>query len=61
MRRRRVCHGAPRIPVYAFVGLVACLALSRLAQGPPLVEPIPGQAELEAAAADLSCIKATCR
>ena len=37
---------------------MACLALTRLAQGPPLVEPIPGQAELEAAADDPSCIKA---
>ncbi len=46
------------VPVYAFVGLVAGLALTRLAQGPPLVEPIPGQEELKAAAADLSCIKA---
>ena len=44
--------------MYAFVGLVACLALTRLAQGPPLVEPIPGQADLEAAAADQRCIKA---
>ena len=44
--------------MYAFVGLVACLALTRLAQGPPLVEPIPGQEDLQAAAADQRCIKA---
>jgi alpha-1,2-mannosyltransferase len=46
------------VTVYAFVCLVAGLALTRLAQGPALVEPIPGQEELKAAAADLGCIKA---
>ena len=58
-RRRRL--DAFPVPVYAFVGLVACLALTRLAQGPPLVEPIPGQAELEAAAADPAASRPTCR
>ena len=55
--RTRLDRRSP-VPVYAFVGLVACLALTRLAQGPPLVEPIPGQEDLEAAAADQRCIKA---
>ena len=46
------------VPAYAFVALVACLSLTRLAQGTPLVEPIPGQPELLAAAAGQRCIKA---